>query len=157
MDTLNADAASDAAKIREIGPGDTEAAHEAMWALRPAYGNRARFAEYVDEVLRPVGYRLIGSFPRDAQQAAAVAGFRVCDGLAWGRYLYVDDLSTALHARRQGHAGSLLEWLVQEGRRLGCGALHLDSGVGPERFDAHRLYQGHGLSITSHHFAIAIE
>jgi hypothetical protein len=31
--------------------------------------------------------------------------------------------------------------------------LHLDSGVGPERFGAHRLYHHHGLAIYSHHFA----
>ena len=31
--------------------------------------------------------------------------------------------------------------------------LHLDSGTGVERFDAHRLYHGRGYSIYSHHFA----
>jgi GNAT superfamily N-acetyltransferase len=71
----------------------------------------------------------------------------------WGHHLYVDDLSTAPQGRRQGHAGALLDWLIEEGRRLGCGQLHLDSGVGPERFDAHRLYHNHGLAIYSHHFA----
>jgi GNAT superfamily N-acetyltransferase len=83
----------------------------------------------------------------------AVAGFRVGDSLAWGHYLYVDDLSTAPDARREGHAGTLLDWLAKEGRRLRCGQLHLDSGTGPERFDAHRLYHSHGLAIYSHHFA----
>ena len=82
-----------------------------------------------------------------------MAGFRTGDSLAWGRYLYVDDLSTAPAARREGHAGALLEWLVAEARRRGCEQLHLDSGTGPERFDAHRLYHRHGLSIHSHHFA----
>ena len=38
-------------------------------------------------------------------------------------------------------------------RRLGCDELHLDSGVGPEREDAHRLYFNTGLRITSFHFA----
>lgn len=57
---------------------------------------------------------------------------------AWGHHLYVDDLSTAPEGRRQGHAGALLDWLIEEGRRLGCSQLHLDSGVGAERFDAHR-------------------
>jgi hypothetical protein len=49
------------------------------------------------------------------------------------------------------------DWLTEEGQRLGCGQLHLDSGVGPERFDAHRLYHNHGLAIYSHHFARAVE
>ena len=124
-----------------------------MRALRPAQEVEQEFVEHVDEVLRTIGYRLVGVFAPDREQAVAVAGFRIGDSLAWGRYLYVDDLSTAPDTRRQGHGGALLDWLVEEGRRLGCGQLHLDSGTGMERFDAHRLYHNHGLAIYSHHFA----
>lgn len=67
--------------------------------------------------------------------------------------LYADDLLTVPDARRQGHAEALLDWLLDEGPRLGCGQLHLDSGTGPERLDAHRLCHSHGLAIYSHHFA----
>jgi GNAT superfamily N-acetyltransferase len=144
---------ADTAQIRELLPGETHLAHHAMRALRSAYEDREQFVEHVDRVLRPAGYRLLGAFSPGGEQAVAVAGFRVSDNLAWGHYLYVDDLSTALEARRQGHAGALLDWLVQEGRRLGCDQLHLDSGVGPQRFDAHRLYHNSGLAISSHHFA----
>ncbi|MGH2904791.1 MAG: GNAT family N-acetyltransferase [Solirubrobacteraceae bacterium] len=140
-------------QIRELPTGETQLAHHAMRALRPAYEDERRFVEHVDGVLRPAGYRLIGAFLSDQERAIAVAGFRIGDNLAWGRHLYVDDLSTALEGRRQGHAGALLDWLIEEGRRLGCGQLHLDSGVGSERFDAHRLYHNHGLAIYSHHFA----
>lgn len=139
-----------AAEIRELALGETRLADQAMHALR---GEREQpFAEYVDGVLRPAGYRLVGAFVPGREQAAAVAGFRTGNNLAWGYHLYVDDLSTAPDARRQGYAGALLEWLVDEGRRLGCAQLHLDSGTGPQRFDAHRLYHGHGLAISSHHF-----
>ncbi|MGH2853922.1 MAG: GNAT family N-acetyltransferase [Solirubrobacteraceae bacterium] len=141
------------ADIREMLAGETRLAHQAMCALRVAWGVEQRFVGHVDEVMRPAGYRLIGAFLPGREQAVAVAGFRVGDNLAWGRFLYVDDLSTAPEGRRQGHAGALLGWLIEEGRRLGCGQLHLDSGVGPERFDAHRFYHGHGLAIYSHHFA----
>jgi GNAT superfamily N-acetyltransferase len=65
----------------------------------------------------------------------------------------VDDLSTLPPARRRGHAQALLDWLAAEARRLGCDELHLDSGVGPDRAHAHRLYLNAGLRITSHHFA----
>jgi GNAT superfamily N-acetyltransferase len=147
---------SSAREIRELGAGETHLAHAAMRALRVAYEDEARFAQHVDGVLRPAGYRLVGAFAGGAGQAAAVAGFRIADSLACGRHMYVDDLSTAPGARRQGHAGALLEWLVAEARRLDCGQLHLDSGTGPERFDAHRLYHRHGLSIHSHHFARAV-
>ena len=108
----------------------------------------------VDDVQRAQGYRLVGSFdPDEGSSAAAVAGFRGGHNLAWGRFLYVDDLSTAPDARRRGHAGLLMAWLLEEAGRLGCDSLHLDSGVGLERADAHRLYLNHGLRIVSHHFA----
>ena len=142
-----------AAEIRELTAGETHLAHQAMNALRPAYENEQEFAEHVDGVLRSAGYRLVGAFVSDREQAVAVAGFRTSHSLAWGHYLYVDDLSTTPDARRQGHAGGLLDWLLAEGRRLGCGQLHLDSGTGAERFDAHRLYHNHELAIYSHHFA----
>ncbi len=124
-----------------------------MRTLRPAYKHEESFAAYVDEALRPHGYRLIGAFLADTTPAAAVAGFRVSHGLSWGHYMYVDDLCTAPEARRRGLAGMLLDWLIEEGRRLGCTQLHLDSGVGADRFDAHRLYHAHGLSVHAHHFA----
>jgi hypothetical protein len=35
--------------------------------------------------------------------------------------------------------------------------LHLDSGVGHERADAHRLYFNAGFEIVSHHFARLVD
>jgi GNAT superfamily N-acetyltransferase len=59
----------------------------------------------------------------------------------------------AARARGRGHGRALLEWLADEAVRCGCDQLHLDSGVGPEREDAHRLYFNAGLRITGYHFA----
>jgi GNAT superfamily N-acetyltransferase len=137
--------------LREIGPGETGLAFEAMKALRPHHGDRDEFVRRVDEVQRPQGYRLVGAF--EDGRVVAVAGFRLIESLAWGRALYVDDLSTLPQARRRGHAGRLLEWCTDEAWRLGCEELHLDSAVGPERQDAHRLYFNQGLRITGFHFA----
>ena len=128
-----------------------------MRALRTHYTDEAEFVRRVDEVQRPEGYRLAGSFDRDGEHAAAVAGFRLAHNLAWGRHLYVDDLSTLPEARGRGYGRALLEWCKDEGRRQGCTQFHLDSGVGPEREDAHRLYFNTGLRITSYHFAAPLE
>jgi GNAT superfamily N-acetyltransferase len=87
---------------------------------------------------------------------SAVAGFRVLETLAHGRLLYVDDLSTHPAARRRGHARALLEWCAREARRLGCAELQLDSGVGPDRLGAHRLYFNSGMRIGAHHFERAL-
>jgi GNAT superfamily N-acetyltransferase len=139
MSMSSAQADTGAVEIRELPAGETRLAHQAMRALRPAYSDERD--------------RLAGAILPGREQAVAVAGFRTGENLAWGHFLYVDDLSTAPDARRQGHAGALLGWLLDEGRRLGCSQFHLDSGTGPERFDAHRLYHNHGLAIYSHHFA----
>jgi len=143
-------------EIRELPAGETRLAYPAMRALRTRLTDEREFIAGVDGVLRAGGYRLVGAFRPGQEQAVAVAGFRVADSLAWGHYLYIDDLSTAPEGRREGHGGALLEWLVKEARRLGCTQLHLDSGTGSERFAAHRLYHAHGLAIHSHHFARAL-
>lgn len=122
-----------------------------MRTLRGHHDDEAEFVRRVDEIQRPQGYRLVGVF--EAGRCVAVAGFRVLHNLAWGDCLYVDDLATHADARRRGHGRALLDWCAAEARRSGCNALHLDSGVGPEREDAHRLYFNCGLRITSYHFA----
>ena len=75
--------------------------------------------------------------------------------LAWGRFLYVDDLSTVPAARGRGHAGRLLAWVAEEAARQGCDSVELDSGVGPDRQDAHRRYFDSGMRIASYHFTWA--
>ena len=80
----------------------------------------------------------------------AVAGFRIAECLAWGRFLYVDDLVTARSVRFRGYGQRLFDWLLAEARREGCEQLHLDSGV--QRYEAHGFYLKNRLHITSHHF-----
>ena len=139
--------------IREILPGATRLAYKAMLELRPNLGPEAAFAEHVDKVQRPEGYRLVGLFAGDDDYAAAAAGYRVFHMLAWGRALYCDDLSTRAEYRHQGHAGKLVDWMVEAAGRLGCEQFHLDSGVGSDRTDAHRLYFNKRMRISSHHFS----
>ncbi len=139
--------------IREIQPGDTGSAYLAMRALRTHVPDEAELIRLVDDVQRPQGYRLVGAFDAEEPAAAAVAGFRTGNNLAWGHFLYVDDIATRPEFRRRGLGTGLLVWLAREAARLGCEELHLDSGVQLERADAHRLYFNSGLVITSHHFA----
>jgi len=136
--------------IREIQPGETGLAFLAMKALRTHLADEEEFVRRIDDVQRPEGYRLVGAL--DGGEVVAVAGFRVLTELYAGRYVYVDDLSTLAEARRRGHARALLDWVVEEARRLGCHNVQLDSAVGRERAAAHRLYLNAGFVITSHHF-----
>lgn len=140
-------------EIRELLPPETGLAFEAMRELRTNLDDEQSFVRQVDEVQRAEGYRLIAAFETEASEPSAVAGFRICNSLAWSHCLYVDDLSTKSTERRRGHARALLDWLVEEGKRLGCDQLHLDSGVGINRANAHRFYMNTGLVISAHHFA----
>ena len=140
-------------EIRELPAGETARAARALLELRATYAPAERLVARVDDVLRPGGYRLAGSFDDGEEEASAAAGFRVLELLAWGRALYVDDLVTLPDRRGRGHADALFGWLEAEAARLGCDQLHLDSGLGPDRADAHRFYFRHGLRIVSFHFA----
>ncbi len=123
-----------------------------MLELRPKIGSSADFVRTVNDKQRPQGYRLIASFDDDDEQAAGAAGFRVLDYLAWGHALYCDDLTTREKYRGRGYAGALMDWMVEEARRLGCGEFHLDSGVGPDRTAAHRLCFNKRMRISAFHF-----
>jgi GNAT superfamily N-acetyltransferase len=138
-------------EVREIRPGETRLAFAAMRELRTDLPSEDEFIRRVDEVQRPEGYRLVGRFEDGEDDAVAVVGFRLGNSLAWGHFLYVDDLITRAAHRSRGHAGALMDWLVGEARRLGCDQLHLDSGT--QRHDAHRFYLAHGLLIPGFHFA----
>ena len=138
--------------VRELGPGETPLAARTLLELRPALGSTAALIRQIDERQRPTGYRLVGAFTRDDEEAAAVAGFRINEFLAWDRHLYVDDLVTAASHRGQGHADRLFAWLEGEARQAGCTQIHLDSALGEDRQDAHRFYFRHGLRIAAFHF-----
>jgi hypothetical protein len=77
--------------IRELTPPDTALAFRALRELRPAWTDKSAFVRY---------------------------GPRYGHSLAWGHYLYIDDLSTLPAARGRGPARGLLDWLRNEaGRR----------------------------------------
>jgi GNAT superfamily N-acetyltransferase len=85
----------------------------------------------------------------------SIAGFRFAEFLAWGKVLYIDDLSTLPGETSRGFAGTLLDWLVDRARSSGCQGVHLDSGY--TRHAAHRLYLHKGMQLNSHHFALEIK
>jgi GNAT superfamily N-acetyltransferase len=137
---------------RELAPDETHLAYGALRELRPHVPSVAEFVERVNRAQRPGGYRLVASFaPDGGAEPVAAAGFRRLHTLAWGDIIYVDDLVTMEAHRGRGHARRLLDWILAEARRIGCGAVHLDSA--PHRHAAHRLYLGEGYVISSFHFS----
>jgi len=115
--------------------------------------------EFVDRVRRQmqVGYQLAfmavdgeAGQSEAGQKPIAVAGFRVSECLAWGKFLYVDDLIVDAQERSHGYGQQLLQWLMDYAKQHHCEQFHLDSGV--QRFEAHRFYFQQRLSITCYHF-----
>jgi len=138
-------------EVVELTTAETALAYEALRPLRPQLGTEAEFVAWVNDVLRPEGYRLVAA--REEGRVVAVGGFRVGHDTAVRHYLYVDDLSTHPDFRGRGHAGRILDWLFAEAERLGCAVVELDSGLRPERDDAYRLYLNRRFAIRAAHFA----
>lgn len=138
---INIQTAATEAQIRACFP--------AILELRP-HLDEERFVSQVQRQRAQHGYTLVYVADENGE-AAAAAGYRIAEFLAWGKAFYLDDLITRESARKHGHGGALLDWLITEAKRQGCMQFHLDSGV--QRHDAHRLYLSRKLQITSHHFA----
>ena len=96
------------------------------------------------------GFRMVAL--RDEGLVVSAAGYRIAEFMAWGRVLYVDDLTTLPASRGKGHGGALVDWLIAHARAAGCDEFHLDSGY--MRHDAHRLYLNKGMILASHHMTL---
>jgi GNAT superfamily N-acetyltransferase len=141
--------------VRELTADDCHLAHLAMRELRPQVGDLEQFVERVRRQFGQ-GYRLIGAFDGEHEHAVSVAGFRIDEKLAWGRHVYIDDLSTLPEGRGRGGATALLRWIDALAVAEGITEVHLDSGVQPERQAAHALYFREGHRISSYHFQKAL-
>ena len=131
---------------------EIQGCYNVMAELRP----HVRPEEFLPRVRRQMGdagYRL--AFLSDGGEVKAVAGFRVSECLAWGKFLYVDDLVSKGGERSKGYGGELFDWLVEYARREGCEQFHLDSGV--QRFAAHRFYLLKRMAIEAHHFGMKLK
>ncbi|MDZ7949626.1 GNAT family N-acetyltransferase [Nostoc sp. DedQUE09] len=118
--------------------------------LRP-HLEQNNFVEQVRYQMKE-GYQL--AFLEVEKQAVAVAGFRIFNCLASGKFLYVDDLVVDELKRSHSYGQQLFQWLIEYARNHECKHLSLDSGV--QRFAAHRFYLMQRMSITSHHFSMEL-
>lgn len=137
--------------VQEAGEDDVAATWPVMAQLRP-HLDRETYLTMVDRMRRTDGFRLAAAY--NDGRIGAVAGFRVLEMLYCGRILSVDDLVTDQDSRSSGLGKAMLDWLTDEARRLGCGQIHLDSGV--QRLDAHRFYEREGFQKLGWHFTTKI-
>lgn len=131
-----------AARIRET--------YQVMKHLRPHLSEKA-YGITVKQ-MAPRGFRL--AVVEQAGKITCVAGYRISRSLAWGKFLYVDDLVTDPTIRSKGHGKLLLGWLLKEAKKDHCEQLHLDSGI--QRRAAHRFYRREKMDMTCLHFTIKL-
>jgi GNAT superfamily N-acetyltransferase len=133
-----------------ISPDAIARCYGVMHQLRPHLGPEDFLAQV--ERQKQQGYQL--AYLEVGGEVRAVAGYRISECLAWGRFLYVDDLVTRSADQSAGFGSRLFDWVVADAQKHGCDQIHLDSGV--QRHGAHRFYLHKGLDITSHHFAMRL-
>ena len=84
----------------------------------------------------------------------AVAGFRMSEWLAGGKYLEIEDLVAKSGERSKGYGGELFDWLVEHAKENNCLQMRLVSRV--SRVDAHRFYLRKGMTLEAHYFSMRL-
>ena len=118
-----------------------------MAELRP-HIKRSEFMSTVKRLAEIAGYRL--AYLTDGG-VKAVAGFRISEWLAGGKYLEIEDLVAISGERSKGYGGELFDWLVKYAEENGCNQIRLVSRV--TRFDAHRFYLNKRMIIEAYYFS----
>ncbi len=139
--------------LHVLDPGnlfEIDASFEVFKGLRP-HLDRGEFLRRL-QIQHEEGFRIV--FFQQDKRVVAAAGYRVMHCMAWGRVLYIDDLVCAPAMQRAGLGAQLMDWLIDEAKRLDCDELHLDTGH--QRHDAHRLYLRKGLHLTCYHLSMAL-
>ncbi len=129
-------------------PAEIEACFPVMTQLRPKVPPEA-FVKRVRELAAATGLTLAYL---DDGGVKAVAGYRISDWLAGGRYLEIEDLVTAEGERSRGYGGILFDWVVDLAKREGCLQVRLVSHV--RRVDAHRFYRRKGMTLEAYYFSL---
>jgi len=130
---------------------EIQSCYPVMAELRP-HVKPDEFISRVRRQMESAGYRLACLTDSEVK---AVAGFRISECLAWGKFLYVDDLVAQSDERSKGYGGALFDWLIEYAKGEACDEFHLDSGV--QRFAAHRFYLTKRMAIECHHFGLKLK
>lgn len=124
---------------------------DVVFELRPNL-TKEQFLDWMPEMEKQ-GYQII--FIEENGKAVSFCGFRRELLLYRGHSIYIDDLCTLPEARGKGHAGLLLDHVLELAKKEGLKSVHLDSGH--QRHQAHRLYLNKKFRISSHHFEITLK
>lgn len=135
-----------AATDKEIG-----ACYPVMSELRPHLSVDS-FVVLVRRLDNETGLKL--AYLSENEEIKSVAGYRISEWLAGGKYLEIEDLVSKASERSKGYGGALFDWLTNLAAESGCRQVRLVSNV--SRADAHRFYVRKGMSIEAHYFSINV-
>jgi len=125
--------------------------YETFLELRPHLTNKDAFITQVQAQMRE-GYFMLALF--EGEMASACIGYRFLTNLAWGKFLYIDDLITRKESRGNKLGDLLLKEVIEIARAVGCDQVHLDTGH--TRHAAHYVYLKNKFEITSHHMRLTL-
>lgn len=139
----------------KISIANTDAEIESCFPVFSALRPHLELDDFLTQVRRQQAqsYQIV-ALSREGEVKSA-AGFRLAEFLAWGKILYIDDLTTLPAERSRGFASALLNWLIAHGKAQQCRGIHLDTGY--SRHAAHRFYLGKGLHLNCHHLALEFD
>src|SRR5688500_1493610 len=109
----------------KIAAADDElnACYPVMAELRPHLGP-GEFLAQVKRQFEASGFCLVYLFERKIR---AVAGLRVAEWLACGKYLEIEDLVARTGDRSKVYGGVLFDWIVDYAKQQGCSQVRLVS------------------------------
>ena len=96
-----------------------------MSELRP-HINPEEFLPKVKKLTQTADFKLV--YLTDGE-IKAVAGFRISEWLARGKYLEIEDFVTSDRDRSKGYGGQLFDWLVNYAGEHDCDQVRLVSHV----------------------------
>lgn len=99
------------------------------------------------------GYKV--AYVIENNQVICVCGFTICQKLAWGKHIYVDDFVTDKSVKSTDAAKALLDFIKLYAKQQKCTSIHLDSSV--YRHEAHKFYLNQDMKIDSHHFSFDLK
>jgi GNAT superfamily N-acetyltransferase len=127
------------------------ACYPVMSELRP-HLSQDSFVPLVRRLGKTTGLRL--AYLSEDAEIRAVAGYRISEWLAAGKYLEIEDLVSRASDRSKGYGGALFDWLISLAAEHHCRQLRLVSNV--RRTDAHRFYLRKGMTMEAHYFSISV-
>ncbi|MCE3255650.1 MAG: hypothetical protein K0R25_1144 [Rickettsiaceae bacterium] len=94
------------------------------------------------------GYRMIGAF--DRENCVGLSGVWVNTKIWCGKYIEPDNVVVDKNYRSKGVGKLLIDWIIEEGKNLGCKTSTLDSYVANSK--SHSFYFREGYVVNGFHF-----